>query len=107
MRDNLPLGTYNLFQDSPTLLDYFSESHLFIKEFLNKNYHASRDDHFNNSSEARDSASFARKLPSIFGKVDSSSSGVPSSLTQSLHSMKTDELFNSPDTHSGTKQKKR
>ena len=105
MKDNLPLGTYHLFQDSPNLLDYFSESHLFIKEFLNKNYHASRDDHFNNSSEARVSSSFARKLPPIFGKVDSSASGVPSSLTQSLPSMKTDELFNSPDTHSGIKQK--
>ena len=105
MRDNLPLGTYHLFQDSPNLLDYFSESHLFIKEFLNKNYHHFRDDHFNNSSEDRVSVSFARKLPPIFGKVDSSASGVPSSLTQSLPSMKTDDLFNSPDTHSGIKQK--
>ena len=107
MRDNLPLGTYHLFQDYPTLLDSFSESHLFIKEFLNNNNHASRGDHFNNSSEAQVFASFARELPPIFGKVDSSVLGVPLSSTQSLPSMKTDELFNSPDTHSGIIQKNR
>ena len=78
--------------------------HLTTKDFLDENYQASRGDHFNNASEARVSASFARELPPIFGKVDSSASGVPSSSSHPLPSMKTYDLFNSPETHSGIKQ---
>ena len=98
VRQYLPSG------DSPTLLDSFSSSHLTTKEFLDENYQASRGGHFNNASEARVSASFARELPPIFGKVDSSASGVPSSSSHPLPSMKTYDLFNSPETHSGIKQ---
>ena len=74
------------------------------KEFLNENYQASRGGHFSNTSEARASTSFTRELPPIFGKVYSSESGVPSSSTYPLPSMKTYELFNSRDTHSGIKK---
>ena len=83
------------------LLQFFA---LDAKEFLNENYHASRGGHFKNASEARVSTSFAHELPHIFGKVDSSTSGVPLSFTHPLPSMKSYQLFNSPDTHSGIKQ---
>ena len=104
VRQHLPSGEYHLFQDPSTLLDSFSSSYLTTKEFLDENYQASRGGHFNNASEAHVSAPFARELPPIFGKVDASASGVPSSSSHPLPSMKSYDLINSPETHSGIKQ---
>ena len=49
--------------------------------FFDENYQASRGGHFINASEALLSNSFARELPPIFVKVNSSTSSVPSSST--------------------------
>ena len=67
------------------LLQFFA---LDAKVFLNENHHASRGGHFKNASEARVSTSFARKLQSIFGNVDSSASAyLRLQLTPTFHEM--------------------
>ena len=88
VRANLPSGAYHLFHDTPTLLDAFDGSHLSTKDFLDETYHVARGGHFDNASEARASASFARELPPIFGKVASSTSTSSSSTIHPLPSMK-------------------
>ena len=97
VRANLPSGAYHLFHDTPTLLDAFDGSHLSTKDFLDETYHAARGGHFDNASEARASASFARELPPIFGKVASSTSTSSSSTIHPLPSMKAYVDFNSTD----------
>ena len=88
VREYLPSGEYDLFQDFPILPDSFSSSHFPTKVYLDENYQDSRGGHFNNASEARVSASFARKLQSFFGNMDSSASAyLRLQLTPTFHEM--------------------
>ena len=84
-------------------MDIFDGSHLSTKDFIDETYHAAWGGHFDNTSEARASASFARELSHIFGKVTSSTSSSSSFTIHPLPSMKAYEHFNPPDT--GIKQK--
>ena len=66
------------------------------KEFLDEKYQASRGK-FENETAAKVAASFNRELPSIFGRVDSSSSGGQLVSTHPLPLIKFREHFNAPD----------
>ena len=74
----LPSAEYFTFNDVITLLDAFDSIHLSNRDFLEEKYHASRGK-FDNEIAARVSASFGREFPTIFGRAESSSGGVPSS----------------------------
>ena len=66
--EHLPSGEYHILQDSPTLLNSFSASHLSTQECIDENYQNFHDGYFNNASEASISAFFACELPPILVK---------------------------------------
>ena len=74
VRSNLLSGAYFLFMDAPILLDMVTSSNMLDKEFLDEKYQTSRGK-FENETSAKVAASFNRELLSIFGRVDSTSSG--------------------------------
>ena len=74
VRTNLLSGAYYLFLDAPILLDMVTSSNMSDKEFLEEKFQASRGK-FENETAAKVAASFNRELPSIFGRVDATSSG--------------------------------
>ena len=98
---NLPAGSYHVFMDLNTLLDALGSSHLADKDFIDEKYHATRGK-FENESTTRVVVSFGRGLPTIFGKMDSSTS---SSASSPLPTVKSYAAFNAPETHSGVKQR--
>ena len=70
----MPCSSYHVFHDPITLLDAVGASQISNKEFLDERYHASREK-FGNKIAARTAASFGRKLPPLFGKVDPTATG--------------------------------
>ena len=85
--------------DMNTLLDALGSSHLSDKDFLDEKYHAQKG-RFENESAACVVASFGRELPTIFGKMEISSSTTASS---PLSAVKSYVVFNAPETRSGLK----
>ena len=104
VRSHLLSGAYFLFMDVPILLDIVTSSNMSDKEFLDEKYQASRG-RFENETVAKIAASFNRELPSIFGRVDSTSSGGQLASTHPLPLIKLRESFNAPDNQSGIKQR--
>ena len=103
VRTNLLSGAYYLFLDAPILLDMVTSSNMSDKEFLDEKYQASRGK-FENETAAKVAVSFNREFPSIFGRVDSTSSGHLVS-THPLPLVKLRENVNAPDNQAGVKQR--
>ena len=99
---NLPSGSYHVFMDVITLLDALGSSHLSDKDFIDEKYHAQKGK-FENKSATRVAASFGRDIPTVFGKVDSSS--IVDASSSPLPAVKTYFAFNVPESHSGVKQR--
>ena len=99
VKSQLPSGSYHVFMDMNTLSDALGSSHLSDKEFFDERYHAQKG-RFENESAARVAASFDRELPTIFGKIETSTSTTTSS---PLPVVKSYVAFNVPETHSGVK----
>jgi len=66
----LPSYEYFIFNDVITLLDALGSIHLPDRDFLEEKYHASPGK-FDNKIAARVFTSFGRKLPTIFGRAES------------------------------------
>ena len=75
---NLPSGSYYVFIEINTLLDDLGPSCLSDKDFIDEKYHTTRG-RFENESAARVAASFGRERPTIFGKMDTSTTTSASS----------------------------
>ena len=94
---NSPSSSYRVFMNIHTLLDYLGSFHLSNKDFIDEKYHATRG-RFDNESTARVAASFGRELPTIFGKMDTSTT---TSTSSPLSTIKSYAVFKAPETHSG------
>ena len=90
--------------DVSILLDMVTSSNMSNKEFLDDKCQAYRG-RFENETATKVAASFNRELPSIFGRVDSCSSGGQLVSTHPLRLIKLREYFNAPDNQSGVKQR--
>ena len=99
---NLTSGSYHVFMNVNTLLDALGSSHLYDKDFIDEKYHAQKGK-FEKKSSARVTASFGKDIPTVFGKVDSSS--VVGASSSPLSTVKTYFAFNVPESHSGVKQR--
>ena len=85
-----------------TLLDLIGTSNLMDNEFLDGQYKANRAN-FVNDSAARFVASFGRELPTLFDRVEPSSSGVQLASTYPLPSINNYKHSNAADNLSGVK----
>ena len=94
-------GSYHVSMDMNTLLDVLGSSHLSDKDFIDEKYHAQKG-RFENESAARVAVSFGHELPTIFGKIKTSTSATTSC---PLPAVKIYVTFNAPETHSGIKQR--
>ena len=85
--------------DVSILLDMVTSSNFFDKEFLDEKYQDSQGI-FENETAAKVATSFNRELPSIFGRVYSSSSCGQLVSTHPLPLIKLRKQFNAPDNQS-------
>ena len=96
VRTELLSRVYYLFIDAPILLDMVTFSDMLDKELLDEKNQASLGK-FENETAANLVAFFNRELPSIFGRVDSTSSRRHPVFTHLLLLIKLREYFNAPD----------
>ena len=101
VNSQLSSESYHVFMDMNTLLDALGSSHLSDKDSIDERYHAQKG-RFENESAARVVASFGRELPTIFVKMETSTSTTTSS---PLPAVKSYAALNAPETHSGVKQR--
>lgn len=95
---------YYLFIDAPILLDMVTFSDMLDKELLDEKNQDSLGK-FENETAANVVASFNRELPSIFGRIDSTSSSRHPVFTHLLLLIKLREYFNAPDNYSRVEQR--
>ena len=88
----------------PIFLNMVPLSNTSGKEFLDEKYQASRG-RFENETAVKVAASFNRELPSIFGRVDSTSSGGKLASTYPFPLIKSREHFLTPANQSEVKQR--
>ena len=104
VRKHLPSNAYFVFQDVMMLLDLVETYNLLDNEFLDGQYKANRENLVNDFT-ARCATSFARELPTIFGRVGPSSSGGQLASTHPLPSINNYKYFNATDNLSRVKQR--
>ena len=87
-----------------TFLDLIGTSNLIDNEFIGGKYKVNRANFVNDSAARRD-ASFGRELPTVFGRLEQSSSGEQLASTDHLPSINNYKRFNAPNNLSGVKQR--